>query len=155
MDPFCYLCFMLVSHTVLSVPCSLVVTCWERANLLVLLYVMFSCVFVTNLGQLWYLIVLIPDLCLLPYLYCRFSLIFIGLDNIILSVKTRNIFITQSPISVTNVLSAQKTISLRSLGSFEYQQCMFWLKNKKNNFSITQSYLRGPLKREFFIFLNH
>ena len=29
---------------VLSVPCSLVVTCWEKADLLALLYVMFSCV---------------------------------------------------------------------------------------------------------------
>ena len=49
-----------------KVYCSLVVTCWERANLLALLYVMFSCVFVTFpsgvLGQVWYLIVLIPDL---------------------------------------------------------------------------------------------
>ena len=32
-------------HTVLSVPYSLVVTCWERADLLALLYVMFSCLF--------------------------------------------------------------------------------------------------------------
>ena len=32
---------------VLSVLCSLVVTCWERANLLALLYVMFYKVFVT------------------------------------------------------------------------------------------------------------
>ena len=59
-----------VRHTVLSVHCSLVVTCWERANLLVLLYVMFSCVFVTFLcgvlGQVWYLVVSISDLCLLP-----------------------------------------------------------------------------------------
>ena len=31
-------------HTVMSVSCSLVVTCWERADLLVLMYVMFSCV---------------------------------------------------------------------------------------------------------------
>ena len=31
--------------TVLSVPCSLVVTCWERADLLALLYVIFPCVF--------------------------------------------------------------------------------------------------------------
>ena len=60
-----------VCHAVMSVPCSLVVTCWERANLLALLYVMFSCVFVTFpcgvLGQVWYLIVSIPDLCLLPH----------------------------------------------------------------------------------------
>ena len=37
----------------------------------VLLYVMFSCVFNISqydvLGQVWYLIVSIPDICLLPY----------------------------------------------------------------------------------------
>ena len=36
------------------------------------LYMLFSCVFVTFpfgiLGQVWYLIVSIPDLCLLPYI---------------------------------------------------------------------------------------
>ena len=55
----------------MSVSCSLVVTCWIRADLLVLLYVTFSCAFVTFqygvLGQAWYLIVLVPDLCLLTY----------------------------------------------------------------------------------------
>ena len=60
-----------VCHAVLSVLCSLVVTCRERADLLALLYVMFSCVFVTFpygvLGLMLYLIVSIPDLCLLPY----------------------------------------------------------------------------------------
>ena len=44
------------------------VTCWERVILLALLYVMFSCVFVTfpsgDLGQVWYLIVSFPDICL-------------------------------------------------------------------------------------------
>ena len=64
-----------VHYAVLSVPCSLMVTCLERANLLVLLYVMFSCVFVTFsygvLGQEWYLIVLIPDLCILPYTWVK------------------------------------------------------------------------------------
>ena len=62
-------------HAFLSVHCSLVVTCWERDNLLALLYVMFFCVFVTFscgvLGQVWYLIVSIPDLCLLIY-FSRF-----------------------------------------------------------------------------------
>ena len=57
--------------TVLFVPCSLVVTCWESVILLALLFVMFSCVFFTFpfdvLGQVCYLIALIPDLCLLPY----------------------------------------------------------------------------------------
>ena len=51
------------------------VTCWERANFLALLCVMFSCVFVTFpcgvLGQVWYLTVLIPDLCLLPFFIIR------------------------------------------------------------------------------------
>ena len=42
LDPFCYLWFVFVCHTVFSVPRSLVVTCWERADLLVLLNVMFS-----------------------------------------------------------------------------------------------------------------
>ena len=55
----------------LSVHCSLVVIRWERADLLALLYVMFYCVFVTFpcgvLGQVWCLIVSIPDLCLLSY----------------------------------------------------------------------------------------
>ena len=50
--------------------CSLVVICWERANFMALYYEMYSCVFVTFpygiLGQVWYLIVLIPDLCLHP-----------------------------------------------------------------------------------------
>ena len=50
-------------------PCSLVITCWERADLLALLYVVFPCVFVTFPygvpGQVRYLIVWIPDCCLL------------------------------------------------------------------------------------------
>ena len=58
-------------HTILSVHCNLVVTCWKRTGVLALLYVMFSCVFVTFpcgiLGQVLYLIVSIPDLCLLSY----------------------------------------------------------------------------------------
>ena len=63
-----------VFHAVLSVHCSLVVTCRERAGLLALLYVMFSCVIATfrcvALGQVWYLIVSIPDFCLpLNYMY--------------------------------------------------------------------------------------
>ena len=68
---FCYLCVVFVCHTVLSVPCSFVATYLEGAALLALLYVMFSCIFVTFpygvLGQVWYLIVSISDLCLRPY----------------------------------------------------------------------------------------
>ena len=54
-----------VWHAFLSVHCSLVITCWERAGLLALLYGTFHCVTVTFLcgvlGQVWYLIVSIPD----------------------------------------------------------------------------------------------
>ena len=57
-----------VFHAFPSVHCCPVVTCWERAWLLL---VMFNCVFVTLpcgiLGQVWYLIVSIPDLCCLSY----------------------------------------------------------------------------------------
>ena len=49
----------------------LFLACWERADLLALLYVMFSYVFVTFpfgvMGQVWYLILSFPDLCLPPY----------------------------------------------------------------------------------------
>ena len=60
-------------HTSMSVSCRLEVTCWERVDLLTLLNVMFSCVLVTFpydvLGQVWYLIVSIPVLCILSYLH--------------------------------------------------------------------------------------
>ena len=55
-------------YAVLSVPCRLVITCWERPDLLALLCVVISCVPVTFLysvsGQVWYLIVLMSDICL-------------------------------------------------------------------------------------------
>ena len=60
-----------VCHAFLSVHCSLVLNCWERDKLLALLYVMFSCVFVTLpcgiLGQMWYLIISISECCLFTY----------------------------------------------------------------------------------------
>ena len=55
-----------------SVHCCLVVTCWERADLLALVCDVYF-VFVTSpcgiLGQVWYLIVSFPDLCHLSYSY--------------------------------------------------------------------------------------
>ena len=42
MDLFLFM--FCVCHVFMSVHCSLVVTCWERADLLALLYVMFYCV---------------------------------------------------------------------------------------------------------------
>ena len=69
-----FLLFMIHVHlcyAILSVPCSLVITCWERAGFLAFLCVMFSCIVVTFPydvpGQVWYLIVSIPDLCLLYF----------------------------------------------------------------------------------------
>ena len=64
--------FFQICVSCLSVILSIIVhTCWERAELLALLYVMFSCVFVTfpygDLGQVWYLIVYSPYLYLLSY----------------------------------------------------------------------------------------
>ena len=56
MDPFCFFKFRVCSGF-LSVLCSHVVICWEKAGLLALLCVMFSCVFVTFpcvvLGQVY------------------------------------------------------------------------------------------------------
>ena len=60
-----------VFHAFASVHCCLVVTCWERADLLALVcdvrlcFVTFPC---GILGQMWYLIVWIPDLYRLSYL---------------------------------------------------------------------------------------
>ena len=66
-----------VSDAFASVHCCLVVTCWERADLLALVGDVY-CIFVTFpcgiLGQLWYLIVSFPDLCRLFYFYLDFLL---------------------------------------------------------------------------------
>ena len=60
-----------VCHAILSGSCSLVVTCWEKVELLALLNVIVSCVFVME----WYLIILISDHCRLPYYddHCQVS----------------------------------------------------------------------------------
>ena len=68
-------CVSCLSLSYCHVPWSHVVTCWERTDLLALLCVIFSCVFVTFpydvwfmiLDQVWYLIVSISDLCPFPY----------------------------------------------------------------------------------------
>ena len=71
MDHLCYLClvFFMLSHLFIAALWSTAgkgLTSW-------LLFGMFNCVFVTFqrgfLCQVWYLIVLIPDLCRLSYFY--------------------------------------------------------------------------------------
>ena len=61
-----------VCHAFASVHCCLVVTCWERADLLALVGDV-NCIFVTFpcgiLGQVWNLIVSFPDLCHLCYFH--------------------------------------------------------------------------------------
>ena len=44
MDRFWLLCFIFVCCAVISVPCGLVVTCWNWADLLSVVCVVFSCV---------------------------------------------------------------------------------------------------------------
>ena len=62
-----------VSHAFSSVHFCLVVTCWERTDLLALvcdvcsIFVTFPC---GILGQVWYLIVSFPNLCHLSY-FCN------------------------------------------------------------------------------------
>ena len=66
MDLFCFYVSLCLNSTVLSVPCSLVITDWDLA----LLCVMFPCALSLSLGilgQVWYLIISIPALCLLLY----------------------------------------------------------------------------------------
>ena len=69
MDHLCYLClvFVMLSHLFIAAlwsPAGKRLTSW-------LLFVMFNCVFVTFpcgiMGQVWYLIVSLPDLCQLSY----------------------------------------------------------------------------------------
>ena len=72
MDHLCYLCLVCVMLSRLFIaalwsPAGKGLTSW-------LLFVMSNCGFVTFscgiLGQVWYLIVLIPDLCRLSYFLC-------------------------------------------------------------------------------------
>ena len=62
-----HMCFLQLVFLMLSrLHCCLVVTCWERADLLALVGDVY-CTFVTFpcgiLGQVWYLIVSFPDIC--------------------------------------------------------------------------------------------
>ena len=60
----------LLCYAVLSVPCSLVITCWEKVDLLAFLCVVFFVFWHFPYGvlrQVRYLIVSIPDLCLPLY----------------------------------------------------------------------------------------
>ena len=75
MDLLCFFCLVFAMPLCASVNMCLVVSCWEKGRL----GSRFWCLTVSLsfpigiLGQVWYLIVLIPDLCTLTYLvplYC-------------------------------------------------------------------------------------
>ena len=67
---FLFVVCVCLCHTVLSVSCSLVVTCWERAFFSLGSLVCDAFLFLVTfpygvLCQVWYLIVSISDLCLI------------------------------------------------------------------------------------------
>ena len=61
MDLLCFFCLVFAMPLCASVYMCLVVTCWERLDLSALIC---GCL---TVGQVWYLIVSIPDLCTLSY----------------------------------------------------------------------------------------
>ena len=92
---FCFFCLAFVMPLCASVYMCLVVTCWERADLLalfcgILLWVGHFPIGI--LGQVWYLIESIPDLCILTYFKTT-------------AIHTQNIFIPKTKrIQNTKVL---------------------------------------------------
>ena len=86
MDLLCFFHLVFAMPLYASVYMCLVVTCWERADLLalvcdVLLRVCYFPIYI--LGQVWYLIVSIPDLCTLTYFDISITYFCIGF-----SIKT-------------------------------------------------------------------
>ena len=95
-------------YAALSVPCNIVITCWEMADILTLLCVVFSCVFVTLPyfvpGQLWYLIESTPDLCHCLYFKCDF--IYLVLKYVLGYTNKVNIMLlTESQINFYHMTS--------------------------------------------------
>ena len=76
-EPHNFFVYVCLCYEILPILCSLVITRWERADLLALLFAMFSCVFVTSpysvQDQVWYLFVSISDLPVLLYLHWLFE----------------------------------------------------------------------------------
>ena len=67
---YVFICLVFAMSLCASVYMCLVVTCWENADLLALVcgVLLWVCHFpIGILGQVWYLVVSIPDLCILTY----------------------------------------------------------------------------------------
>ena len=93
MDLLCFFCLVFAMSLCASVYMCFVVTCWERADLLALVcgVLLRVCHFpIGILGQVWYLIVSIPDLCTLT----NFQFVF--------DIGKKFPFITQSPTSLNH-----------------------------------------------------
>ena len=109
-----------------------VVTCWEKANLLALLCVIFFfCVFVTFscgvLDQVWYLLVSIPDLCFLTY-FCH--------DKILLKLWYSK---------VLTMNDSQQTLS-----DFEYNM-LRWANKNLNEPKLLTRVVDFMVSEDFFI----
>ena len=67
-----FFCVSCISHDYESVLCCLVVTCWERADLMDIVGDVY-CIFVIFsydiLGQVWYLIISLPNFTCILYVY--------------------------------------------------------------------------------------
>ena len=80
-DLSCFFCPVFAMPLCASVYMCLVVTCWERADLLSLVcgVLLWVCHFPTGiLGQMLYLIVSIPDLCTLTYFFVQYLVSFLA-----------------------------------------------------------------------------
>ena len=114
-----------VSHAFASVHCSLVVTCWERADLLALggdvysIFVTFPC---GILGQVWYLIVSFPDLCRLSYFYYMIDITQTS------GASTPNHVVVKLFVSKMQAICINK-FPLYQTSSFGYNTVMLWLLN--------------------------
>ena len=72
MDLLCFFCLVFAMSLCTSIYMCFVITCWERADLGSRLWCLTVCHFpIGILGQVWNLIVSIPDLCTLTYLNNR------------------------------------------------------------------------------------
>ena len=95
-----------VSHDFASVHFCLVVTCWERADLLALvgdvyrIFVTFPC---GTLGQVWYLVVSFPDICRLSFFrFCnRFPCVNAFLTLLLRKLRDRCFFVVVRTLSST------------------------------------------------------
>ena len=108
------------SHAFASVHCCLVVTCWERDDLLALVGDVY-CIFVTFpcciLGQVWYFIVPFPDLCCLSYFDYLFHTIIMLLLFLLYILK--NIVLTASFLSFMQDSPSNKLLFAKDIPRYK------------------------------------